>query len=202
MNEQKKKKKDRVHSLRGRLLYSLGAIPSSLPYQIVGSYIAIYYEKDLGLAAGLFGLLWLFYGIWNAINDPLMGYVMDKYKTKWGRRVPYIVVGTIPFTIGFIFLWWVPMTDQLGIFTHALIFLFLFDLGFTIAMTAWTALYTEMYEDEKERATTVAIDRSINNFYNCRGNWLATRGRIFWNFYPGYDVSIAFRYAGKRGIPN
>lgn len=157
MDKEDNKKTDRVHSLKGRLFYSMGAIPSSLPYQMIGSFIAIYYEITLGLSVELFGLLWLLYGVWNAINDPLMGYFMDKYNTKWGRRVPYIIVGTIPFTVGFMLLWWVPWTDQVGMFTHALISLFIFDLGFTIAMTAWTALYTEMYEDEKERATTVAI---------------------------------------------
>lgn len=160
MNEKKikeKKIKEKVHSLRGHLLYSLGAIPSSLPYQIIGSYIVLFYEVTLGLDPFLFGVLWVIYGVWNAINDPLVGYLMDKKVTKWGRRVPYIVVGTIPFTIGFILLWWVPWTDQTAIFFHALLMLFLFDLGFTLAMTAWSALYTEMYEEEEERATMVAM---------------------------------------------
>ncbi|MBA7504583.1 Isoprimeverose transporter [subsurface metagenome] len=156
-NIKEKKVKDKVHSLRGHLLYSLGAIPSSLPYQIIGSYIVLFYEVIIGLDPFIFGVLWVIYGVWNAINDPLAGYLMDKKVTKWGRRVPYIVVGTIPFTIGFILLWWVPWTDQMAIFFHALLMLFLFDLGFTLAMTAWSALYTEMYEEEEERATMVAM---------------------------------------------
>ncbi len=156
-NIKEKKVKDKVHSLRGHLLYSLGAIPSSLPYQIIGSYIVLFYEVIMGLDPFIFGVLWVIYGVWNAINDPLVGYLMDKKVTKWGRRVPYIVVGTIPFTIGFILLWWVPWTDQMAIFFHAFLMLFLFDLGFTLAMTAWSALYTEMYEEEEERATMVAM---------------------------------------------
>jgi len=158
MNQQIIEKKDRIHSFGGHFLYSLGAVPSALPYNMIQSFLIFFYTLSEGLSLGLAGLLLLLYGIWNAINDPLIGYYMDKWKfRKWGRRVPYIVIGTIPFTFGFILLWWVPWTDDIGIFIHAFIMLFLFDFGFTLAMTAWSALYTEMYEEEKERASVVAL---------------------------------------------
>ena len=151
-------KEREIHSTKSHLLYSLGAIPSALPYNMIQSFLIMFYTLITGLSLGLAGLLLVFYGIWNAVNDPLIGYYMDKIKLeKWGRRFPYILVGIIPFTIGFIFLWWVPWEEQLLIFLHAFIMLFLFDLGFTLTMTAWSALYTEMYEDEKERASVVAV---------------------------------------------
>jgi len=161
INIKEKKVKDKVHSYRGYFLYSLGAVPSSLPYQMIGAYIVLFYQTIIGLHPLLFGILWGLYAVWNAINDPLAGYLMDKKQTKWGRRVPYIIVGTIPFTLGFILLWWVPWTDQIAIFFHAFLMLFLFDLGFTLAMTAWSALYTEMYEEGEERATVVALKDTI-----------------------------------------
>jgi GPH family glycoside/pentoside/hexuronide:cation symporter len=149
---------NRIHSFSGHFLYSLAAIPSSLHYNIIQSFIIFFYTRKEGLDLASVGLLLLLYGIWNAINDPIFGYYMDKWKwKKWGRRVPYIVIGTIPFTIGFIFLWWVPWNDKVGIFLHGFIMLFLFDFGFTLTMTAWSALYTEMYETEKERASVVAL---------------------------------------------
>lgn len=149
---------DRIHSFSGHFLYSLAAIPSSLHYSMIQSFLIFFYTLKEGLDLGSAGLLLLLYGIWNAVNDPLIGYYMDKWKwKKWGRRIPYIVIGTVPFTIGFIFLWWVPWNDQIGIFLHGFIMLFLFDFGFTLTMTAWSALYTEMYETEKERASVVAL---------------------------------------------
>lgn len=149
----------KVHSLKGHLLYSLGAIPSALPYNMISASILLFYETVVLMEPYLFGIVWILYGIWNAINDPLFGYFMDKIQLKKGRRIPYIIYGTIPMTIGFIFLWWVPYppSAQGLIFTHCLIMLFLFDLGFTLCMISWSALYTEMYETEKERATVVAI---------------------------------------------
>jgi len=166
MNEGKiKEPKDRIHSFSGHFLYSLAAVPSSLHYNVVQSFLIFFYTLTAGLSLGLAGLLLLLYGIWNAINDPLIGYFMDKWKfAKWGRRVPYIVIGTIPFTIGFMFLWWVPWNEQIGIFLHGFIMLFLFDFGFTLAMTAWSALYTEMYEGDKERVSVVALKDFIAFF--------------------------------------
>ncbi|MFX0036942.1 MAG: MFS transporter [Candidatus Hermodarchaeota archaeon] len=162
----KENHKDKVHSLRGRFLYSLGAVPSALPYNMISaSFVFFYVTAEYGphLDLALSGWVWLIYGIWNAINDPLLGFYMDKKITRWGRRIPYIVLGTIPFTIGFIFLWWVPYSssEQIFIFFHALLMLFIFDLGFTLCMVGWSALYTEMYEEEGERATVVAIKDSI-----------------------------------------
>lgn len=160
-----KERKNHIHSFSGHFLYSLGAVPSSLPYNVVQSFLVYFYTLTVGLSLGGAGLLLLLYGIWNAINDPLIGYYMDKWKfEKWGRRVPYIIIGTIPFTIGFMGLWWVPWNEQIGIFLHGFIMLFLFDFGFTLAMTAWSALYTEMYEAEKERASVVALKDFIAFF--------------------------------------
>ncbi|MFX1296850.1 MAG: MFS transporter [Promethearchaeota archaeon] len=166
MNETKTENKDKVHSLKGRLLYSLGAVPSALPYNMISaSFVFFYVTATSGphLSLTLSGWVWAIYGVWNAINDPLIGFYMDKKLTKWGRRIPYIVVGTIPFTIGFMLLWWVPYSssEQIFIFLHALLMLFIFDFGFTLCMTGWSALYTEMYEEEGERATVVAIKDTI-----------------------------------------
>jgi len=163
MMDSQKNDDNKVHSRLGRFFYSLGAVPSALPYNMISASFVFFYVTIKHLDLGLSGLVWVIYGIWNAINDPLIGFYMDKKKTKWGRRIPYIVVGTIPLTIGFIFLWWVPYSssDQIFIFFHALLMLFIFDLGFTLCMTGWSALYTEMYETEEERATVVALKDGI-----------------------------------------
>ena len=151
----------KIHSRLGHLLYSLGAVPSALPYNMIGSWLLTFYTIYAGLSLIEFGLLLMFYGIWNAINDPLIGYYMDKLKPKRGRRVPWIIYGTIPMTIGFMALWWIPYSDTGLVFLHGFLMLFLFDTGFTIVITAWSALYTEMYEEESERASVVALKDTI-----------------------------------------
>jgi len=128
---------------------------------MIGSWLLTFYTIYAGLSLIEFGLLLIFYGIWNAINDPLIGYYMDKLKPKRGHRVPWIIFGTIPMTIGFMALWWVPYSDTGLVFLHGFLMRFLFDTGFTIVITAWSALYTELYEDESERASVVAIKDTI-----------------------------------------
>jgi GPH family glycoside/pentoside/hexuronide:cation symporter len=149
--------KKKIHSVGGYILYSLGAIPSALPYNMIQSFFVFFYGTKLGLSSNITGIMLIIYGIWNAINDPITGYLMDKYKINGKRRIPYIVMGTIPLTIGFILLWVVPWDTNALKIVHGLTMLFVFDLGFTFAMTGWSSLYTEMYQDEKERATVVAI---------------------------------------------
>jgi GPH family glycoside/pentoside/hexuronide:cation symporter len=57
---------------------------------MIQSFLIFFYTIIAGLSLGSAGLLLLLYGIWNAVNDPLMGYYMDKWKfEKWGRRIPY-----------------------------------------------------------------------------------------------------------------
>ena len=155
------KDKDRIHSRSGHFLYSLGAVPSAPPYNMIGTWLLTFYTIYAGLSLIEFGLLFMFYGIWNAINDPLIGYYMDKLRPKKGRRVPWIIYGTIPMTIGFIALWMVPFGDKAVVFLYGFLMLFIFDTGFTIVITAWNALYTEMYEDESERASVVAMKDTI-----------------------------------------
>jgi GPH family glycoside/pentoside/hexuronide:cation symporter len=152
-----KSEKIKVHSIIGHIFYSLGAVPSALPYNMIGSWLLTFYTIEAGLSLIEFGFMLMIYGIWNAVNDPLIGFFMDKLKPKRGRRVPWIIYGTIPMTIGFIGLWWVPYETSNLVFFYGLVMLFIFDTGFTICMTAWGALYTEMYEDESERASVVAI---------------------------------------------
>ena len=159
----KKLEEKKVHSRLGHFLYSLGAVPSALPYNMIGSWLLVFYTLPMQGRLSLveFGILFMIYGIWNAINDPLIGFYMDKLKPKKGRRVPWIIYGTIPMTLGFIGLWWIPFNEKGLVFLYGLIMLFIFDTGFTINITAWSALYTEMYEDENERSTVVAIKDSI-----------------------------------------
>jgi GPH family glycoside/pentoside/hexuronide:cation symporter len=128
---------------------------------MIGSWLLAFYTIEAGLSLIEFGFLFMLYGIWNAVNDPLIGFYMDKLKPKKGRRVPWIIYGTIPMTLGFIGLWWVPFDTKDLVFLYGLIMLLVFDTGFTICITAWSALYTEMYEDESERASVVALKDGI-----------------------------------------
>ena len=70
--------------------YSFGNFANTIAYQIFGNRIHFYYVDVLGLNAGIAGILWSTYGLWNAVNDALMGQISDKTRSRFGRRVPYV----------------------------------------------------------------------------------------------------------------
>jgi len=55
---------------------------------VFNNRIQFYYIDVLGLSAALAGVIWFFFGLWNAVNDPLMGNLSDRTRTRMGRRVP------------------------------------------------------------------------------------------------------------------
>src|SRR5512137_3013516 len=72
---------------------------------VATSALTYYFIKLRGLEAGLAGIVWLLFGIWNAVNDPLFGYISDRTKSSLGRRLPYIRYGAPIFAFGFILFW-------------------------------------------------------------------------------------------------
>jgi GPH family glycoside/pentoside/hexuronide:cation symporter len=140
-----------------KILYSAGSLGVALSYQAFGAHIQFFYIDILGVKATLIGLGWSAYGIWNAVNDPLAGYLSDNTKTRFGRRRPWIAGFMIPLGL-FFYLLWVPPAGILNggdvpTFVYFMAVVLLFDLLWSIVVTNWTALFPEMITDEKERAT-------------------------------------------------
>ncbi|MBT9130701.1 MAG: putative symporter YjmB [candidate division WS2 bacterium] len=145
-----------------KVAYSVGSLGASLPTQTFNTYVIFFYVDHLKLPASWVALLWLFYGIWNAINDPLFGYFSDRTKSRLGRRIPYIIFGTIPLALVFFLIWSPPstLTTNISLFIYLTGIVFLFDTFYTLVILNWTALYPEMYTTLKER-TFVSVLRQI-----------------------------------------
>lgn len=87
------------------ITYAMGNFANTIAYQVFGNRIQFYYVDVLGLNAAAAGVIWTIYGLWNAINDPLMGQLSDRTRTPIGRRVPYVLFGAVPLGLSFFFLW-------------------------------------------------------------------------------------------------
>ncbi|MEM2637188.1 MAG: MFS transporter [Candidatus Korarchaeota archaeon] len=150
-----------VHTRKAKIAYSTASIASTLTYQSFGAFIAYFYERVIGLSVDLFAMSWAIYGVWNAINDPLAGFISDRTRTRWGRRIPYVLFGSIPLAITFALIWAPPnLTDQFLIFIYAALMMCLFDTCYTFVLLAWTALFPEMYPSKEERGE-VSVYRQI-----------------------------------------
>jgi len=140
--------------LAKKLAYSFGAVATALSYQAFSTYLIFFYVDVVKLPPYLAAIGMLIYGIWNAINDPLAGYISDHTHSKWGRRIPYIALGAIPFGLIYWLIWNPPFTGLgqfMALFFYFLIFICLFDGFYTVTILNWAALYPEMFPTFKER---------------------------------------------------
>ncbi|MBN2058116.1 MAG: MFS transporter [Candidatus Saganbacteria bacterium] len=148
----------------GKFAYSFGAVATALSYQAFSTYIIFFYVDVVKLPAYLAAIAMLIYGIWNAINDPLAGYISDHTHSRWGRRIPYIALGAIPFGLVYWLLWMPPFTDFAQVtwlFIYFLGFICLFDLFYTFTVLNWASLFPEMFPSLKERADVNALRQSL-----------------------------------------
>ncbi|NVM53342.1 MAG: MFS transporter [Candidatus Helarchaeota archaeon] len=141
-----------------KLAYGLGAASVVLLMMIFNTWLLKYYTDIIVVDLGLLGIAFLIFMAWNMVNDPLFGYLMDKTKTKWGRRIPYIIFFAPVLTVTFILLWTppTPASDLITI-TYFLLILFIFDTSLTFITIAKSSLFPEISMDEKQRTNLAFV---------------------------------------------
>ena len=146
--------KDRI-PVKSKVAYGSANTASSILSGIGLSAITFFYNVKLGLSAELIGIGWLIFSVWNAINDPIFGYIQDRTKSKLGRRIPYLRYGAPVYGILFIIIWFpiVDVNDKIALFFYFELMLFAFDTIFTIIGLITYALPAEMALSSKERAS-------------------------------------------------
>ena len=77
-------------------MFSLGGLGQGMIYAMMSSYISDYYLNVLHLTPVFVLMLMLLARVWDAINDPLMGMIVDRHTTKWGKMKPYILFAAAP----------------------------------------------------------------------------------------------------------
>jgi len=143
--------------------YSLGNLGCSIPYQAVGAVLLFFYVDVLKLSPIWAAMVMTGYAIYNAVNNPVMGYLSDRTKTRWGRRIPYILFGTLPYAIFFALLFLVPFDGQnnpISLLIWFIVGLFLFETAATVVQTAYYSLLPEMFAEYRAR-TNVSVRMNI-----------------------------------------
>ena len=121
-------------------LCSADCLCTTLNSLLTGGGMTYFFTKFLGMQEGLASTVWIIFAIWNAVNDPLFGYISDRTKSKLGRRIPYIRYGSFFYALFFVLTWvrWPLGASQTALFIQMLATLFLFD-------TLYTAIATSLY---------------------------------------------------------
>jgi GPH family glycoside/pentoside/hexuronide:cation symporter len=130
--------------------------------------------QDLGFAPHLWGLIFFLPRFLDAITDPIMGFISDNTRSKWGRRRQYIFVGALITGASFIAMWQMyEVNGAIYNFWYFLFFSFLFYLGITIFSVPYVAMGYEMSDDFHERTRIMAVAQWI-------GQWAWVIAPWFW----------------------
>ena len=106
-----------THSKTNMASYGFGKFVFEFLNMAFGAFVYFYYESELGLATWVTAFGYIIFAIWNAVNDPFIGYLIDrpfKFTKKWGRRFPFVFVGGVPWIITYVLLFIPPDVDPVS----------------------------------------------------------------------------------------
>ncbi len=135
-----------------KIVYGLASFGASAISSTYAALLPIFYQDYLGLSARWIGIASVVYAVWNAINDPLFGFITDNTHSRLGRRIPYLRF-TAPFlALTFILVWLAPQeAGPTAQFWWMLVTMLLYDTAYTIIGLVHGALMPELTESDVER---------------------------------------------------
>jgi GPH family glycoside/pentoside/hexuronide:cation symporter len=146
-----------------KLVFGSGDWSSSSFGTLRQIFYAIFITDVVGLEPRLASLAALVGIFWDAINDPLVGMLSDRVKTRWGRRRPFLLLFSIPFGLGFAILWWAPPFDSQIALAAFITFAFMLSDTFqTLVMVPLAALTPEITKDYDERTSLTGYRMFFN----------------------------------------
>ena len=147
-----------------KVAFGLGMLANQMFPAAVQIFMVIL-VKDLGFPTYLWGILFFLPRVFDSITDPIMGFISDNTRSKWGRRRHYVFIGAIILGLAFILMWQLHRENSLTYnFSYFLSLSFLFYLGLTIFSVPYVAMGYEMSEDFHERTNIMAIAQWIGQW--------------------------------------
>jgi GPH family glycoside/pentoside/hexuronide:cation symporter len=155
----------------GKLVYGLGAFVNNLLAAAIGGMVIVL-NLGLGMNPALVGLVGALPRLTDAITDPLMGYISDNTRSRWGRRRPYIFIGAIAAGLIFALLWQLPRDQSESFyFWWFLLGSLIFYLAYTMFATPWVALGYELTPDYHERTRLMGVQNFIGQLAYLISPW-------------------------------
>ena len=146
-------------SRKTRMLYTLSSLGVTIPVEAVSGVIMFYIVDVKNLPAPWFATFWVIYTLYNALNNPVLGFLSDRTRSRWGRRIPYILFSGVPYVVTFALLFLAPF-DGRDNPTALLIFfgvvIVLWEGLYTALATGYYSLLPEMFASFHERTDVAA----------------------------------------------
>jgi melibiose permease len=148
-------------TLKEKASYGLGAVGKDMVYMLSASYILYYYQDILGVSAIAMGTILMAARVFDAFNDPIMGVIVAKTRTKWGKFRPWLLIGTILNAIVLYLMFAAPPTlDGSGMIAYAAVTYILWGVTYTMMDIPFWSMIPAFTEGGKERESLSTLARS------------------------------------------
>ena len=156
-----------------KIAFGVGMLANQMFPAAMGIFMVVLVQ-DLGFPGWMWGVIFFAPRAFDAILDPIMGYISDNTRSRWGRRRQYVFIGAIIMGVSFAFLWQLYRENSVAYnFTYVMLWSFVFYLGLTIFGVPYVSMGYEMSDDYHERTNVMAISQWI-------GQWAWVIAPWFW----------------------
>ena len=156
-----------------KVAFGIGMLANQMFPAALGIFMVVLVQ-DLGFPGWMWGVLFFLPRVFDSITDPIMGFISDNTKSRWGRRRQYVMLGALVMGIAFVVMWQLYREDGVDYnFTYFLLWSFVFYLGLTIFSVPYVAMGYEMSNDFHERTSIMAVAQWI-------GQWAWVIAPWFW----------------------
>jgi GPH family glycoside/pentoside/hexuronide:cation symporter len=156
-----------------KVAFGLGMLANQMFPAALGIFMVVLVQ-DLGFPGWMWGILFFLPRVYDSITDPIMGFISDNTRSRWGRRRQYVLIGAIVMGISFVAMWQIYRADGVTYnFLYFLFWSFIFYTGLTVFSIPYVAIGYEMSDDFHERTSIMAVAQWI-------GQWAWVIAPWFW----------------------
>ena len=156
-----------------KIAFGVGMLANQMFPAAISIFIVVLVQ-DLGFPGWMWGVVSLAPRIFDSLTDPIMGFISDNTKSKWGRRRQYVFIGAITMGISFVIMWQLFRDRSIDYnFAYFLFWSIVFYLGLTIFSVPYVAMGYEMSDDFHERTSIMAVAQWL-------GQWAWVIAPWFW----------------------
>ena len=141
--------------------YGLGAVGKDMVYMLSASYILYYYQDILGVNAVAMGIILLVARVFDAFNDPFMGVIVAKTRTRWGKFRPWLMIGTVTNAVVLYLMFSAPPAlNGNGLVAYAAVTYILWGVTYTMMDIPFWSMIPAFTHSGKEREGLSTLGRS------------------------------------------
>ncbi|OAN41620.1 hypothetical protein A4X16_10450 [Microbacterium sp. H83] len=143
---------DAAPSRAQTIAFGASGFPTQLMTQTFSAFVVYFYVTHLGVAPGWVAAAMIAHGVLNAVLNPVVGAVSDRFRTPWGRRIPWIGIGIVPLVVAFALVWMPPELPTAGLIVWFLVVVAVYDIAYVVVVLNISALFPEIFRTTEERA--------------------------------------------------